>query len=199
MVANHNSSKGKAMRHLTGTRVFAACFLLAMTFVLGAAAYGKWQRGQALQVYRLTPAIAVSEQLSVANLRYLKREGFATIVDLRPDGEAPDQPSSTVVEHAARDEGLRFFYVPVPHGDIPDAAVARLRVALAASDGQVLLYCRSGRRAARTWGLVEASRPGGLDAGAILAAVRQAGQSADDLETALRQRIAQRARTGEQP
>ncbi|MFX5521947.1 hypothetical protein ABTD78_22020, partial [Acinetobacter baumannii] len=77
-------------------------------------------------------------------------------------------------------------------GDIPDRAVTELGQALADKSGEVLLYCRSGRRAARTWSLLEASRPNGLKTQAILAAVKESGQSADDLESAIEQRIRQR-------
>jgi protein tyrosine phosphatase (PTP) superfamily phosphohydrolase (DUF442 family) len=57
----------------------------------------------------------------------------------------------------------------------------------------VLLYCRSGRRAARTWSLVEASRADGMDVAQIIAAVKEGGQEADDLKDALEQRVAARA------
>jgi uncharacterized protein (TIGR01244 family) len=93
---------------------------------------------------------------------------------------------------AATAEGLDFAYIPVPHGQIPDAAVTALQQQLAKKTGPVLLYCRSGSRAARTWSLVEASRHNGLNAAEILAAVKASQLNADDLEPAIRQRIALR-------
>lgn len=54
------------------------------------------------------------------------------------------------------------------------------------------MYCRSGSRAARTWSLMEASRPGGRSADDILAAVKRSGQGADDLAGAINARIAKR-------
>ncbi|MFL6657217.1 MAG: beta-lactamase hydrolase domain-containing protein, partial [Massilia sp.] len=92
---------------------------------------------------------------------------------------------------------LNFVYIPVPHGAIPDSAVTALGKALANSPGPVLLYCRSGRRAARTWSLVEASRTGGLDAAQIIATVKASGQEVDDLKDALEQRIAARSTPAE--
>jgi uncharacterized protein (TIGR01244 family) len=88
---------------------------------------------------------------------------------------------------------LTFAYVPVPHGDIPGQAVDALGQSLASAGKPVLLYCRSGKRAARTWALSEASRADGLDAVAIQAAVRSAGQSADDLAESIAARIAARS------
>ena len=54
---------------------------------------------------------------------------------------------------------------------------------------------RSGSRAARTWSLVEASRKEGMDVDSILAAVKNAGQSADDLKQNIIERIAKRKST----
>jgi len=88
---------------------------------------------------------------------------------------------------------MNFAYVPVPHGDIPAGAVTALARAMAENPKPILLYCRSGRRAARTWSLVEVSRSDGLDAADILAAVKAGGQSAEDLDTAIAARIANRS------
>lgn len=117
---------------------------------------------------------------------------YAKIIDLRPDGEVDGQPSSSEMAQAARRQAVAFGYVPVPHGEIPEEAVLKLRQALADQKGQVLLYCRSGKRAARTWALAEAGRPGGLQADEIIAAVRGAGQEADDLRPRIQSAIAAR-------
>jgi len=141
----------------------------------------------------LVAGVWISEQVAPAQLPELASEGFKAVVDLRPNGEMAGQPSSDEVSEAAKRAGLAFSYVPVAHGDIAADSVAALDRALSASGRPVLLYCRSGRRAARTWALVEASRSGGLDADAIEAAVRSAGQSADDLKQDISRRIAARA------
>lgn len=140
----------------------------------------------------IAPGIAVAGQLREADLAGLKAQGYTAIIALRPDGEGPDQPSSGTMAAAAAAQGLGFTYIPVRPGAISDEAVERLGAALAASPGKLMIYCRSGSRAARTWGLAEASRPGGRDASAILAAIRAAGQSGEDLQDALAQRIASR-------
>lgn len=144
----------------------------------------------------VVPGIAVAGQLNEADLPLLKAQGYTAIVNLRPDGESPDQPSSATIAAAARTQGLRFAHIPVRPGRIPDQAADALQAALADGGQRVLIYCRSGSRAARTWGLAEATRPGGRDAAAIVAAIRAAGQSADGLEEALSRRIAQRLATG---
>ncbi len=155
-----------------------------------AASFGvsKWRRDQSVPAHPLAPGIAVSQQLQPAAMG-VASERFVTVIDMRPDGEAAGQPSSAEMAAAAQGEHLQFAYVPVPHGDIPDAVVDKLSDALAARPGPVLLYCRSGRRAARSWALVEASRPGGMDVEQILAAVKASGQDAGDLRARLEQRL----------
>lgn len=163
-----------------------------LLLVLAPAAWTRWNRAPALRVAYLTDEIAVTEQLAPDAVESVSREGYRTLIDLRPDHEAAGQPSADQMARAAREQGVRFFYVPVQHGEIPERSVDQLAAALAQAPKPILMYCRSGRRAARTWSLVEASRPQGLDANAIMDAVRAANQSADDLRGAIERRIAQR-------
>jgi uncharacterized protein (TIGR01244 family) len=140
----------------------------------------------------LADSVWVTEQISPEQLAGIKARGFRAVLDLRPDGEVPEQPSSATMAAAAQAEGLAFDYIPVPHGEIPPAAVEALGRSLAQDGRPLLLYCRSGRRAARGWALAEASRAGGLSAAAIAAAVRAAGQDVDDLGGQMDARIAAR-------
>lgn len=178
-------------------RIFApalAFACLAASFTAAAASEGAGQPAE------LAPGIAVAGQLREADLPLLKAKGYTTIINLRPDGEGPDQPPSAVMATKAHTLGLRFLSIPVRPGGIPGEAVDKLQAELqdaqASVPGRVLIYCRSGSRAARTWALAEASRPGGRDADAIMATVRMAGQSADDLSEALRQRVERRGTAG---
>jgi len=180
--------------------IFGGAILVGILYVLGSAVIDKRNVAVAAETPRagatlktLTPTIAVSEQLRLDQLESVRKSGISTIIDLRPDGEAEGQPDAASMKAAAEANQMRFYYVPVPHGDIPDSAVAALDKALSDGPGPVLLYCRSGRRAARTWSLVEASRDGGMDAKAILEAVKASGQNADDLQDAIGARIGKRA------
>jgi uncharacterized protein (TIGR01244 family) len=182
------------MRSVTKPQVFWLSTLIGLILVVAGFGYDDWSsRPPQSPLNRLVADIWVSEQLHLDAIANLRARGFRTLIDLRPDGEAPDQPPASEVESAALGNNMRFFYVPVPHGDIPEEAVTALAKALANSPKPVLLYCRSGRRAARTWSLVEAARPNGLDANAIQAAVKAAGQSVDDLNAVILQRISHRS------
>jgi uncharacterized protein (TIGR01244 family) len=140
---------------------------------------------------QLSAGVYVTEQVGPQDLPDLA-DRFAVVVDLRPDGEAQDQASSAEIGDAARALGLAFFYVPVPHEAIPPDAVTRLGDALDETTGDALLYCRSGKRATRTFALVQASDPDGPTADEILGMVRDAGYSAEDLRAEIAARIAKR-------
>lgn len=140
----------------------------------------------------LVAGVWVSGQIAPAQIDELKAQGIKTIVALRPDGEEQGQPSSAAVEAAARAAGLGFAHVPVAGSEIPQAAVDAVARALARRENTVLLYCRSGHRATRTWALAEASRSDGLEAEAIESVAVSAGQPLDDLREQIAARIATR-------
>lgn len=173
---------------------FSLAVAVGAACILGYAAVALHRpASQVPSAHPLSNDVSISEQISTGEIEALRRAGFRSIVDLRPDGEAPDQPPSADVARAVKQRGLAFAYVPVQHGDIPGETVDALASSLRTLPKPVLLYCRSGRRAARTWALVEASRPGGLDATAIEAAIKSAGQSGDDLGVEIASRIAARS------
>lgn len=172
---------------------FLLAVLVGVAGVIIAALATKTPPSAEVQAHALPGGISVTEQVMPAQLAELAGRGFRTVVDLRPDGEAADQPGSTQMSESARTAGVAFAYIPVPHGAIPADAVKRLGQVLGTSQKPVLLYCRSGSRAARTWALAEASRSGGLDEQAILQAVQQTGLDANDLQADIARRIAARA------
>lgn len=171
-------------------------FFLALVLGAGAAiAYAAVTHVPARDSFAkpLSGSVSVSDQITLDRLEQVRSAGFRALIDLRPDGESPDQPPSHEVAKAAEQAGLRFAYVPIAHGDIPDNSVEALGQSFARLPEPILLYCRSGRRAARTWALMEASRPGGLNAAQIANAVLSAGQPIDDLRDQITKRVASRS------
>lgn len=173
-----------------GRALVRAVFAIAAFAATGAGASDAPTQGGELKP--LVGGVWISGQISPQQVEQLKAQGIKTIVDLRPDGEAPDQPPSSAVDAAARSAGIAFAYAPVAGSEVPAAAVDAVSRAILRPDNTVLLYCKSGRRAARTWALAEASRMGGLEAEAIESVVKSAGQSVDDLKEQIAARIATR-------
>jgi protein tyrosine phosphatase (PTP) superfamily phosphohydrolase (DUF442 family) len=97
------------------------------------------------------------------------------------------------MQKAAQDAGLGYGYIPLKKGaPLPSTAAEALDSVLMRMPKPVLLFEETPERPAKVWALAEASRPGGLDQQAILAAVKSAGFSADDLAPQITKRIAAR-------
>ena len=64
----------------------------------------------------LTPSLSVSPQLSEADVAQAARDGFRAIIDNRPDGEEPGQPSAAEMQALAASHGMGFAHVPTVGG-----------------------------------------------------------------------------------
>ncbi|MGP9822147.1 TIGR01244 family sulfur transferase [Salinarimonas sp. NSM] len=107
-------------------------------------------------IRHLTPQISVAPQIAIEDLAGLKEAGFRTVINNRPDGESPDQPSSARMEAEARRLGLDYRHVPVVSGAMTMDDVAAFDAALTEADAPVLAYCRSGTRSATLWAFTQA-------------------------------------------
>ena len=101
----------------------------------------------------VTPTFSVAPQIAVEDMAVAKAEGFVQVVNNRPDGEVPGQPSSATMESAARAAGLDYVWIPVVGAPTPDQADAQVR---AAGSGKTLAFCRSGTRSITAWALGQA-------------------------------------------
>ena len=78
------------------------------------------------------------------------------VINNRPDGEVPGQPSGAAVEAACRAAGLDYLAVPVDGTGFRYDQVNATVDAVAAAEGPVLAYCRSGTRSCHLWALAAA-------------------------------------------
>lgn len=99
--------------------------------------------------------IFVSGQVQPHDIADLSGQGFAWLVNHRPDGEEPGQPTSREIEDAAAAAGLSVVNAPV-RGLPDDAAVAATaQVIHGLQPGQkMLMFCRSGMRSSAAWAMV---------------------------------------------
>jgi len=95
----------------------------------------------------INPAFAVAGQLSLQDIAAIAAQGYATLINNRPDGEGgPDQPLSRDIEAAAKAAGLHYVFLPVLPNAITADQVAAMRQTLADAPAPVLAFCRSGAR-----------------------------------------------------
>lgn len=95
---------------------------------------------------KVTEKLSVSPQPQLADFQELKRLGFSTVINNRPDGEEPGQPSSAAEEAAARAAGLAYVHIPVTTTGMSMEDARRLHEAIDGAPGPVLAHCRTGAR-----------------------------------------------------
>jgi sulfide:quinone oxidoreductase len=135
-----------------------------------------------MQSAKLTPHVSVSPQITENDLEEIARAGFKAVINNRPDGEAPDQPKSAVLEASAKRLGLAYRHIPVVPGQISDDQVDAFKDAVTSAGGPTLAFCRTGTRSTTLWALASARH---LDPDAVLSKAAAAGY---DLQ-ALRPRL----------
>jgi sulfide:quinone oxidoreductase len=109
----------------------------------------------------LSEGFLVAGQLTREDLESLAADGVRHVLSLRPDDEDGDYATSAELADAAEALGLRFVAAPVRGLEVTPEALAAVEDALATEETAVA-YCRSGRRVALAWGLVQAGRGASL-------------------------------------
>jgi uncharacterized protein (TIGR01244 family) len=107
------------------------------------------------QFLKVTDSFSVSPQITLADVASAAEQGFVLLINNRPDGEDPSQPSSAQMQAAAEAAGLGYVHIPVVGGPTPDQ-VEQVRQAIDQTDGPVLGFCRSGTRSIVTWSIGQA-------------------------------------------
>lgn len=133
----------------------------------------------------LDDRVSVAGALTADDIAAAAKSGFRTIVNLRPDGEAPSQTNSDDAREAALEHGLRYVFIPATRQDVfSDRVVSAAHTAFGDADAPILAHCAAGQRAAIVWAATEARRGRGVDD--ILAALKSSGFNLpsirDDLE-----------------
>ncbi len=100
---------------------------------------------------RLTEDFHTAPQIAPEDVALLKAQGFTTLINHRPDGEAPDQPASAAIREQATREGLRYIDVPVSGAP----TMAQARATADAAEGKTLAFCRTGTRSTAAWAMAQ--------------------------------------------
>lgn len=137
-----------------------------------------------MDICRVTDDFSVAPQIAPDDLAELKKQGFALVINNRPDGEEPGQPSAAEIAAAAQNAGISYREIPVAAG-FSQLQVADMAEALAGAPGPVFAFCRSGTRSTLLWSLAQASRGGDPDQ--IAAAAAGAGYDVGPVRAAIEQ------------
>lgn len=126
----------------------------------------------------------VAPQLEPDDFAEAAAMGIKTIINNRPDGEAPDQLSDAEAAAAAAAHGMAYIQVPVISGGLKPEDVTAMRGAIAAHEGPYVAYCRTGTRSCHVWALATAARE---DPDALIQAAARAGYDLHAMRPLLQQ------------
>ena len=104
---------------------------------------------------QISDRLYVAPQLTADDIRRARAQGFRAIINNRPDGEEPGQPSATDNRSVAEGEQLAYIHIPVTAGQISEGQVRAFRAALSEAEGTVLAHCKTGTRSAILYAIGE--------------------------------------------
>ncbi len=105
-----------------------------------------------LPAQALNAQISVAPQLAPEAMAAAAAAGFRSVINNRPDFEGgPDQPTSAVIEAAARAAGLQYAYLPVSGVYQTPEEIAAFKHLIDTLPAPVLAFCRSGARSTKLY------------------------------------------------
>ena len=104
---------------------------------------------------KINDKISIAGQLALEDFPGVAAAGFKAVVNNRPDGEEPTQPTSAEEAAAAAAAGLAYAHIPVTGASITEGDVRALQAFLAKVDGPTLVHCRSGTRSLTLYAIGE--------------------------------------------
>lgn len=105
-------------------------------------------------MHALDDMMRIAGQIAPADVPALAAAGVTNIVNNRPDGEEPGQPTGAQIAEAAWAAGIGYVHLPVA-GGLSDEQVAAMAEILD-RPGVALAFCKSGTRSTFLWALARA-------------------------------------------
>ena len=100
---------------------------------------------------------AAAPQIQAHHVPMIAQEGFKTIINHRPDGEAGSaQPLSADVAKAAEIAGVHYHHLPVIRGQYTQEQIEQMAHLINHSPKPIFGFCGSGMRASELYALAVA-------------------------------------------
>ncbi|MEP6563514.1 MAG: bifunctional sulfur transferase/dioxygenase Blh [Mesorhizobium sp.] len=109
-----------------------------------------------MRMIRVNDRLSVGPQPSTSEILSLPDQGFAVLINARPDREEPIQPGNEAEREAADRAGISYGFIPVTMPTITEADVRAFQAAMADARGAVFAHCKTGTRALILYVLGEA-------------------------------------------
>ncbi len=98
--------------------------------------------------------VMFSQQVLPEQMAAIKAQGFQSVVNNRPDFEGgPDQPTSAMLEEAARLAGLDYVFQPVVGGQISQFDAEMFARHYHELPKPILMFCRTGNRSSTLYNM----------------------------------------------
>ncbi len=94
----------------------------------------------------MSQTITISGQITPEDVKALAAQGVKTLVNNRPDGEEPNQPTSESLAAAAAECGIQYAYIPFSGGMLEMRHVEEFADFYNSTQGPLHLFCRTGNR-----------------------------------------------------
>jgi uncharacterized protein (TIGR01244 family) len=104
-----------------------------------------------MRIVELNGHVAVSEQITPEHVPVIAAAGYRVLLNNRPDGEVPGQPTSESFRAAAEAAGMSYHYLPVTAMDFPGPDIHTMKQLFNDPQRPVLAFCRSGTRCTNLW------------------------------------------------
>lgn len=96
---------------------------------------------------KMTEPLTIYKQIYPTQCPKLAQMGYRSLINIRPDNEVPNQPSSNVLNTAAEQADLVYAYIPYDEERLSCATVAKFAEQYKRMPKPVMLFCGSGARA----------------------------------------------------
>jgi len=104
-----------------------------------------------VNIIKLSETVAVAGQIQPGEVAAIAEAGYRVLINNRPDGEEPGQPTSAAIAAAAAAAGLEYHYLPVTAADFPGPGAAQMAALFSDVERNLLAFCRTGTRCANLW------------------------------------------------
>ncbi|AWI53709.1 TIGR01244 family phosphatase [Aquabacterium olei] len=107
---------------------------------------------QSVSLSPIAEDVYAAPQLTPEAMAAAAEAGFKAVLNNRPDFEGgPEQPTSAMIEAAARAAGLAYAHLPVQGGYQSPEEIAQCAELLKTLPRPLLMFCRSGARSSRLY------------------------------------------------
>ncbi len=99
-----------------------------------------------IEVNKINDKFSTTPQIQPADIAEVKAKGFLAIINNRPDGEDPNQPTTQQIQAAAEAAGLKYAYLPIKPSEITAENSNIMKAIIDELPNPVLGFCRTGTR-----------------------------------------------------